>query len=87
MQQFNRKLCLTLFIAALLTACNNGNDDNDSSSNGPLQQFTSNMGESKEIMAPDALQQNINSLFGSADDEPVAVNSGDTAPSLIQLSN
>lgn len=81
----HKKFYLTLFTAVLLTACNNGNDNN--SSNGQVQQFTNNMGDSKEIMDPNALEQNINNLFGSADSEPVAINSGDTVSSLIQSNN
>lgn len=87
MQYSHRKLYLTLLTAVLLTACNNGNNDTGSSSNGALQQLTSNMGDSKEIMDPDALEQNINSLFGSADSEPVAVNAGDSVSSLIGRNN
>ena len=84
MHYSHTKLLLALFTAVLLTACNDSNNVNDNSSNGPLQQFAANTSDSQEILAPDELQQNITSLFGAADSEPVAVNSGDTVSSLIQ---
>ncbi len=83
MQHSYTRLCLLIFTAALVTACNDSND-NDSSSNGPLQQFAGHTGDSKEIMAPAALAQDISRLFGTVDSEPVAVSNNDTVSSLTQ---
>ena len=83
MHYSHKKLYLSLLTSVLLTACNDG-ADNNSSNHGLLQQFADNRGDSKEIMTPAVLKQNINSQFGSANNEPVAVNANNTVPSLIQ---
>ena len=87
MKYLKLKVCLALFGALLLSACNNDDSNSNSNSNsnsGALQQFSSNTGDSKEIMAPAALKQNLSSLFGPADSEPVSVNNNDTPSSIIQ---
>lgn len=79
MKHLKLRICLALFGTSLLTACNN-----NSNTTGALQQFSSNTGDSKEIMAPAELKQNISSLFGPANGEPISVNNNDTPSSIIQ---
>lgn len=86
MRYFNRKFWLACATALLLSACSDS-DDNTSNAGGALQQFSNNTGESKEIMDPDGLKQDLNSLFGVANSEPVAVNSGDSVQDVINNAN
>ena len=81
------KMSLLFCSAMLLAACNNNNPNNVDA--GALQQLVNGNanGESQEIMDQPGLEQNIASLFGTADGEPVAVNSHDTVISVIQRIN
>lgn len=72
-------LCL---FATLLSACNTGGDNGDH--NGEIFNDLSALGnvsadgDPVQIIDPAALKQDIASLFGNADDAPLAVDCGET---------
>lgn len=73
---------------ALLSACDNNNGGGGGTpptSSNQLQSIASNNGtaESAAITDQASLQQDIISLFGNADAEPVPVNSGDSLQDVI----
>ena len=76
-------------LTVLLTACNTGGDNGDH--NGEVFNdltVLGNMsadGDPVQIIDPEALKQDIASLFGHADDDPLAVECGstDTLQSVI----
>jgi hypothetical protein len=72
-------LCL---LATALTACNSGGDNGDH--NGSVFNDLTTLGnvsadgDPVQILDPQALKQDIASLFGNADDDPLAVECGET---------
>ena len=72
-------LCL---LATVLTACHSGGDNGDH--NGAVFNDLTALGnvsadgDPVQILDPQALKQDIASLFGNADDEPLAVECGET---------
>jgi len=69
-------LCL---LATLLTACNSGGNNDSSALDTVLGLGTvSASGDPVQILDPQALKQDIASLFGNADDTPLAVECGAT---------
>jgi len=69
-------------LTTLLTACNTGGDNGDQ--NGQIFNDLTSLGnvsadgEPVQIIDPQGLKQDIASLFGNADDEPLAVECGET---------
>jgi hypothetical protein len=76
-------------LLALLSACNNDNGGGGGTppptSSNQLQSIASNNGTAEAAAITDqaSLQQDIISLFGNADGEPVPVNSGDSLQDVI----
>jgi len=70
-------LCL---LATLLTACNSSDGDNNGEIFNDLTALgnVSADGDPVQILDPVALKQDIASLFGNADDDPLAVECGAT---------
>ena len=72
-------LCL---MTVLLAACNTGGDNGDH--NGQIFNDLTALGnvpadgEPIQILDPEGLKQDIASLFGNADDNPLAVECGET---------
>lgn len=90
------KLVPGLLLLGLLSACGGSNDNGDSASNGNsgggtstsasrVQAIatTSGTAEPTDVNDPSGLQQDINSVFGNPDSEPVAVNSGDDLQTVL----
>ncbi|MEZ5448054.1 MAG: hypothetical protein R3E95_04620 [Thiolinea sp.] len=65
----------------ILSGCNNS-DGEDINRLEQLANQTADS-ESLEIYDPDGLEQDIRDRFGNADDEPLAVNQGDTVETLL----
>lgn len=86
MERFNRKFWLVCCTALLLSACNDS-DNHSNNAGGTLQQFSNNSGDSKEIMDPDGLQQDLSNLLGNANADPVAVNAQDNVQAIINRAN
>ncbi len=75
--------CLITLLSACNSSDNNGGGtvDNGNQLTG-LAANTANA-EADELLMPNALQQDVNSLFGAANAEPVAVNANDTLSTVI----
>ena len=77
-------LCLTTI---LLAACNSGS--NNGNQNGEVFNDLTTIsnvpadGDPVEIFDPGSLEQDIVSLFGDADDEPLEVESGDSVQDIV----
>ena len=87
MERLTQKLLLICCTTVLLAACNDNGSDDGNQAGAALQQFSNNNGESKEIMAPAALQQDLTQVFGANDAEPVAVNATDNVQVVIDRAN
>lgn len=76
------KLSSVCLLTVLLSACNSGGDNGDH--NGEVFNDLTTLGKVSadgdpvEIYDPESLKQDIASLFGNADDDPLAVECGDT---------
>ncbi|PWQ95691.1 hypothetical protein [Leucothrix arctica] len=74
------KLSSACLLAVLLSACHFSNDDHDVEVTNGLTTLgeISADGDPVEIYDPESLKQDIASLFGNADDDPLAVECGNT---------
>ena len=81
------KLSSACLLTVILSACNSGGNHNDYSGEASNELSTlgkvSADGDPVEIYDPESLKQDIAKLFGNPDDDPLAVEDGDTLQSVI----
>lgn len=92
------KTASAALLLALLTACGGDSDNTSSNNNGDngggdtaqrLQDIAANDASDAPgaINAPADLQQDITALFGDANSDPVAVETGDTLQDVMNRAN
>ena len=90
------KLTASTLLLTLLSACGGSSGGNTTSDNGNTGGTTSTSASRVQVIAdapttakatdvtdPAGLQQDLSSVFGAADSEPVPVNTGDTVQTVI----